>query len=103
MLCFGVICRGTPHITEDGRQVHLFPTQGTSNTPWLFARFDPEFNESFKFDFKYIADTIDAEYHYVAENDRCTYIRTNYKAKNFRFVCVDLSNPSRVSLQPVSC
>lgn len=34
------------------------------------------------------------EYFYVGDDDSCTYIRTNYLAKNFRLVCVDMANPA---------
>ena len=47
-------------------------------------------------------EEIDSEYHYVGDNDNCTYVRTNYKAKNFRLVCINLNNPSRVNFNFVA-
>lgn len=88
--------RGTPVVSEDGKQVHLFPSEGTSNTPWLFARFNPD-NITTTLQFQWVVEKANAEYYYVAGNDSCTFVRTNFKAKNFRLVCVDLTNPSSVS------
>lgn len=87
-------------MSEDGHKIHLFPTEGTSNTPWLFARIDPmAINESsIIFEWIVTEQQIDSEYHYVGDDDNCTYVRTNYKAKNFRLVCVDLDNPLRVNI-----
>lgn len=86
-------------VSEDGHKIHLFPTEGTSNTPWLYAHFDPMNISQSSILFKWIVSKqqIDSEYHYVGDDENCTYVRTNYKAKNFRLVCVDLNNPSRVN------
>nr|XP_027196598.1 prolyl endopeptidase-like isoform X2 [Dermatophagoides pteronyssinus] len=88
---------GSILVSEDGHKIHLFPTEGTSNTPWLYAHFDPMNISQSSILFKWIVSKqqIDSEYHYVGDDENCTYVRTNYKAKNFRLVCVDLNNPSR--------
>ena len=89
-------------ISEDGTKVHLFPTEGTSNTPWIFSNFDPNNITPTSFDFKWIVDQPNAEYYYVDSDDKCTYILTNYQAKNFRLICVDLNNYSSVRYEQFS-
>lgn len=89
---------GTPVISSDGRYINLFPAEGTSNTAWLYAKFDPEFNETDKFDFKWIVKELDSEYHYIADDNYCIYLRTNYRAKQYRFVCANVYSQSRVNL-----
>lgn len=83
---------GTPVVSDSGKEIHIFPAEGTSKTPWFFARFDPEqINGSF--DFQPIVPVANAEYHYIESDNKCAYVRTNYEATNFRIVCVDLNNP----------
>nr|XP_046917518.1 prolyl endopeptidase-like [Dermatophagoides farinae] len=88
---------GSIIMSEDGNNIHLFPTEGTSNSPWLYAHIDPMAINGSSISFEWIVteQEIDSEYHYVGDNDNCTYVRTNYKAKNFRLVCINLNNPSR--------
>lgn len=93
--------RNTPRVSDTGNTVHLFPTEGTSNTPWLYAEFDPENID--KLDFKWIVEEANAEYFYVGDDDKCTYMRTNFEAENFRLVCVDLKHPEPVSCLLVNC
>ena len=62
----------------------------------LFATIDPEKIE--KVEFTYVVKEPNAEYFYVGNDDNCTYVRTNFEAKNFRLVCVDLSNLASVSI-----
>ena len=91
-------------MSEDGNNIHLFPTEGTSNSPWLYAHIDPMAINGSSISFEWIVteQEIDSEYHYVGDNDNCTYVRTNYKAKNFRLVCINLNNPSRVNFNFVA-
>lgn len=79
-------------MSDDGKRVFIFPSPGTSNTPWYYADFDQDNIQPLEF--KPIVEQPNAEYFYVGGDDSCTYIRTNYLAKNFRLVCVDLANPA---------
>lgn len=63
---------------------------------WLFAQFNPDsINSSLEFT-TVAGDSNLAQYDLVASLDNTAYVLTNYKAKNFRLVRVDLDNPSMV-------
>ncbi|UXI17276.1 hypothetical protein NH340_JMT03219 [Sarcoptes scabiei] len=92
---------GSIHISNDGKTIHLFPSEGTSKSMWLVAEFDPNFSRETKFEFNWIVDRFESLYEYLGDDDDCFYIRTDNQAENFRVVCVDRSCPCEKSWQDV--
>ena len=73
--------------------MHIFPQEGTSNSPWFFAKLDslPIQNA---LNFSAVTKQPDAEYYYVTSDDNLVYMRTNKNAAKFRLVRVDLNHPN---------
>ncbi len=88
-------------MSDDGKYVHIFPQEGTSATPWFYAKLDGNPIQT-GLTFIAITDKAEAEYFYVTSDDNIVYMRTNRNAPKFRLVKVDLNNPQEVSLHFVS-
>ena len=83
-------------MNEDGTQLHLFPAISQQSL-WVYADIDPnEINSSFTF--KTVFDKPGSDTILLETIGNCSYVQTNYKAKNSRIACVDVTNSAPVSL-----
>ena len=78
-------------MSDDGKYVHIFPQEGTSSTPWYFAKLELPVQKALNF--SAITEEAEAEYYYVTSDDNLVYMRTNKNAAKFRLVRVDLNDP----------
>ena len=79
-------------VTDDGKYVHLFPQEGTSSTPWFYAKLELPVTDAVEFE--PIVEEPTDEFYFVTSDDNLVYMRTNRNAQKFRLVRVDINNPA---------
>ena len=81
----------------DGSQLNIF-VSSSKQTLWIQITVDPNSILSPN-EFKMILNETDLNFSYSEFVGDCLYIKTDFKSKNSRFVCIDVTNPSPVSFQ----
>lgn len=86
--------RFTTSISDCGHYLHVFANQTCEYNLWHFYRFDDPLKPDIKgpLQLQTMVDEFNGDYFFVANDGPRHYIRTNFKASNYRLTVVDLTD-----------